>query len=406
MTPGPEVPVPATGDSKVGGRLTRRSRIAARWRRLIYEVKRPDAISVMLQIVKTVLAATGAWWVSVNLLESPLPFVAPWVALMAVHVTMMRTWIRGVQTAIASAVGVGMSFFIGVYLGVNVWTFALAMLVGLVGARLPGLRTEGIGIATTAIFVLAAGFDDQEPLLVNRLIEVGVGLSFAVVVNLVIVPPLHDREATTVVDSITRRMGLILTSMPEELSSSWDVDKAEEWFHETTLMREELGAAWGAVRFANESGRGNPRRRRNPLRTQRRDRGPGDDENIVHRVDDAVSHLRNLTHTLYSAASVEGEWDARFRKEWVEIVHDLGHAITDPGIEVEPLLNRLDVLARNMGDDEKMPSSQWPFYGSLITSVWHIIVGIGGVASSRKARERVEDIGYRGILPGRSGDAT
>lgn len=114
---------------------------------------------------------------------------------------------RGVQTTVASTVGVGLSFVVGAYLGVSVWTFAPALFVGLAGARISWIRDEGVAIATTAIFILGSGFTQQQPLLLDRLIEVGVGVGIGIAVNLLFIPPLRDQQAARYVDSINGRMG-------------------------------------------------------------------------------------------------------------------------------------------------------------------------------------------------------
>ena len=63
-----------------------------------------------------------------------------------------------------------------------------------------------------------------------------------------------------------------------------------------------------------------------------------------------------------------------------------------PGVDLilpdfEPIRDRLTALASNMSDDEELPRSAWPIYGSLIASMRHIIVIVDDVASSREARE-------------------
>ncbi|MEO2095889.1 MAG: aromatic acid exporter family protein [Brachybacterium sp.] len=173
------------------------------------------------------IAATAAWWLSLEVLDSMLPFLAPWTALLTVQATVHRSLSRGAQTTVASAIGVGLSFMIGAYLGVSVWTFALALLIGLAGARLSWIRDEGVAIATTAIFVLGSGFSQQQPLLLDRILEVGVGVGVGVLVNLLIIPPLRDQQASRYVDSLNRRMGGILINMADEFTSSWETDKAE-----------------------------------------------------------------------------------------------------------------------------------------------------------------------------------
>lgn len=119
------------------------------------------------------------------------------------------------------------SFAIRVLLSVSVWTFALALLVGLLGARITWIKDEGIAIATTAIFVLGSGFGDQQPLLLDRIVEVALGVAVGVAVNLLVIPPPRHQQASRYVDSINRRMGDVLRDMADEFETSWDTDRAE-----------------------------------------------------------------------------------------------------------------------------------------------------------------------------------
>lgn len=195
--------------------------------------RRPDVATDVLQIIKTVIAATGAWWLSDNVLNSQMPFLAPWAALLTVHATVHRSLSRGAQSTIASTLGVALSFVIGNYLGVSIPTFALALLVGLAAARLPWIRDEGVAIATTGIFVLGSGFDSQQPLLGERILELCLGIAVGIVVNLLVIPPLRDQQAARYVDSINRRMGDMLVDMADELDEEWDTANADDWFQET-----------------------------------------------------------------------------------------------------------------------------------------------------------------------------
>lgn len=354
---------------------------------------KPEALTDLLQIVKTVVAGTAAWWLSASVLDSELPFLAPWTALLTVHATVYRSLSRGVQTTVASTVGVALSFAIGAWLGVSVWTFALALFVGLLGARISWIRDEGVAIATTAIFVLGSGFDAQQPLLVDRIIEVGIGVAVGVAVNLMIVPPLRDQQASRYVDSINRRMGDVLINMADEFSASWDTDKADAWFRETESMSEELNSAWQTVHFARESQRANPRQRIGRARwghSSRSGTGHAEQESyesILERIDEGISHLRHLARTLREGALIEGAWDTRFREHWVEIVRDAGHAIADPDAAVAPIQDRLTHLAADLSDKAQLPRHSWPLYGSLIASMRHIAVIVDDVASAREARE-------------------
>ena len=350
----------------------------------------PEVVTDLIQVAKGMIAGTTAWWLSMYILDSQLPFLAPWTALLTVHATVHRSLSRGMQTTVASTVGVLLSFMIGAWLGVSVWTFALALLVGLLGARITWIRDEGVAIATTAIFVLGSGFDGQQPLLLDRIIEVALGVIVGVVVNLAVIQPLRHRQASRYVDSINRRMGDVLRDMADEFASSWDTDRAEAWFQETQSMSEELDSAWRTVRFARESEKMNPRTRLTVPSRTRRGPSPAADasyEEILARVDEGISHLRHLARTLRDATYDDGEWDSTFRERWVEIVRDAGRAIADPDTEVEPIHDRLTALAADVSEDGRLPRRSWPLYGSLIASMRHIAVIVDDVVSAREARE-------------------
>lgn len=357
-----------------------------RWRELL---RRPEVVTDALQILKSTVAATLAWWLSVGVLDSQLPFLAPWTALLTVHATVYRSLSRGMQTTVASAVGVGLSFVVGALLGVSLWTFALAMLVGLLGSRLGWLREEGVSIATTAVFILGSGFGDQAPLLADRMLEVGIGVLVGVLVNLAVIPPLRDQQAARYVDSINRRMGEVMVSMADDLADAWHTDRAEAWMDETVSIDQEVESAWQTVRFARESEVWNPRRR--APTPQWRDHWSGEDdrvgyEDILARVAEGVSHLRHLARTIREGSTMQNQWDEDFRMRWVAIVRDAGQAIQDPDVAVEPVQERLSALATEFADHDGLRADLWPIYGSLITSVRHIAVIVDDVASARRAR--------------------
>lgn len=353
----------------------------------------PEFVTDLMQILKTVIAGTLAWWLSKYLFNSSLPFLAPWTAILTVHATVYRSMMRGIGTIVSSVAGVVLSYAIGEYLGVSVWTMAGALLIGLCASRLKWLRDEGLAIATTAVFVLGSGFSSQEPLLFDRIEEIAIGVAIGVIVNLMIIPPVRDRQAAHYVDSINRRLGNVMADMADELTSSWDTSQADAWVRETNSMDDELNSARGSVRFARESSQLNPRTRLVSKRTGRP--GADDDqsrvkvgyEEILERVAEGISHLRNLVRTTREATYAEGAWDTEFRETWTQILRDAGEGVRDPDADVEPIYRRLDRLASRMSEADDLPSKGWPVYGSLITSLRHIATIVDDVASAREARD-------------------
>src|SRR5690625_7007320 len=70
-------------------------------------VRDPEVTTDLMQIGKSVIAATAAWWLSGSVLDSQMPFLAPWTALLTVHATVHRSLSRGIQTTVATTIGVG-----------------------------------------------------------------------------------------------------------------------------------------------------------------------------------------------------------------------------------------------------------------------------------------------------------
>lgn len=358
---------------------------------------RPEFGTDVLQIAKCVVAATAAWWASVHLLNSPVPFLAPWTALLTVHATVYQSLSRGLQTAVASTVGVALSFLLGHFLGASLWTFALAMFVGVAASRLSWLRDEGVAIATTSIFILGSGFKGQAPLLDDRLMDIALGVVVGFIVNALVIPPIRDQQAARYIDDMNRQMGEILVSMASELSTSWKTDQIDEWVDETLTMEHDLDSAWKTVHVARESARMNPRTYVDPFRKRLGGRRHGSAaaqvsyEEILGRVGEGVSHLRHLARTLLAATQADSQWDDAFREQWVAVVRDAGEAIKDPDADVEPIHDRLEGLAVDFADDRAHFTAEWPLYGSLVTSMRHIALVVDDVASARAAREGSAD---------------
>ncbi|GAA2043492.1 aromatic acid exporter family protein [Yaniella flava] len=346
-------------------------------KRLLVWLKQPETLTDLLQVTKTVIAATAAWAIVALWWGSEIAFLAPWTAMLTVHATVYRSFSSGIQSTLASAIGLTLSFVVGHFLGVSLATFALALFVGLVAARLNWIRDEGMAIVTTVIFVLASDYQDQEHLMVDRFAEVAIGVAMGIIVNLLIVPPLRNQQAQRYVNHASERMGNILVTMSAELSDSWNTDEVHEWLTEMESMSDELDSAWQIVRFARESERGNPRRLRPwTRRSQQQHYDENADrsyEEILQSMDEGVSHLSHLARTLRDATYQQGAWDTGFRKEWVKLLHETGDALGDTDATLEPLFDRLDEIALKFSHEDDLPARGWPVYGSLLTSLRHII---------------------------------
>lgn len=353
--------------------------------RIVRRLKEPETTADLLLAVKAVIAATTAWALSVGVLGTDVAFMAPWTALLTVHATVHRSLSRGVQTTVSSAVGMGLAFVVMYFLGVNIWTFALALFVGLMGARLSWIRDEGVAIATTALFI----FTSDDPMFADRIVELLLGVVVGIAVNILVIPPLRDRQAARYVDSINRRMGAVLVDMADEFSENWDTDSADAWLQESHSMTDELNSAWQTVKLARES------RRENPRRLLRRKLHDTDDDvdylEVLTQIDEGISHLRNMTRTMRDATWSLSSWDDRFREGWVRVARDLGEAIANPDGDVKAQGQRLDQLVTEMSKAEKLPNIEWPVYGAMLSSLRHLVNIFSEVTSDRESRDPGDD---------------
>ncbi len=355
--------------------------------RIIRRLKQPETTSDLLLAIKAVIAGTAAWAISIGVLDSDVAFLAPWTALLTVHATVHRSLSRGVQTTVATTVGMGMAFVIMYFWEVNIWTFALALFVGLLGARLSWIRDEGIAIATTAIFIFTA----DDPMFGDRFIELLVGVAVGILVNLLVLPPLKDKQAGRYVDSLNRRIGAVLVDMADEFADGWEMEQADEWIDETHSMNDELNSAWQMVRLARESRRENPR---HLLRRKVRDQEDEVDyEEVLNRLDEAISHIRNMTRTMREATWAVGEWDERFREGWVDVARQLGEAIANPDEDINAQRIRLEELVSKMSSIDDLPNIHWPLYGSMLSTLDHLGRLFDDGTTTRETRETSQDQG-------------
>ena len=86
-------------------------------------------------------------------------------------------------------------------------SLGLALLAGLLQSRAGVLRDKGVTVATTALFVLTTGYEQQQTMHFDRFLDTAIGVAAGIVANLVIVPPLNDRSAQQQVDKIRSSAG-------------------------------------------------------------------------------------------------------------------------------------------------------------------------------------------------------
>jgi uncharacterized membrane protein YccC len=318
------------------------------------------------QVAKTVAATVVAWVLTAHVLHMAQPFLAPWAALLTVHATVYGSLKRTLQQIGASLIGVVLAFAAGSLLGLNALSLGAAVLAGLLLGSIRRLRLETTTAAATAVVVLTTGYSGNGGMLLSRLAETSIGAAVGLLMNLLVWPPLRDRDAAARIDAIDDRIGDLLVEMAEALRGG-RVDVGG-WIARTGELDEDIDEAWKARGQARESGRLNPRR---SARGRMRDAERFDA--ILGRLEQAVAETRSLAGTIRLAP----ELDPDFVAGWSEQLRRTGEAVrgADPGA-VAAVRGDLAAFAREL----EAPGDAWPVYGALIVNLRNIVAALDRVA--------------------------
>lgn len=218
--------------------------------RVVREPGRERDLAV--QSVKAAGAAVLAWLIAAEWLTAPLPFIAPWVALLMVDSTVYRSVMKGFHQVLA--VLVGLLAATGAYTLIGSRSMSLAVVLVLVmliaNSRLFG--DQGTTGAVTALFVLTSGHPGAGEI-VARLAETGLGVVVGVLVNAVVFPPTHLRSAYDSTSRIADEIAGLLKDIAEGLRDDWNVEDAQDWQRRADRMQRFVQEAWSAIEWGRES---------------------------------------------------------------------------------------------------------------------------------------------------------
>jgi uncharacterized membrane protein YgaE (UPF0421/DUF939 family) len=244
---------------------------------------------------KAALAAALAWTFALAIPgeASRYPYYAPLGALLALYPTVAGTLRSGLQTVAGLTIGIILAH-IAVWAGDPNW-LTIAFVVG-VGVLLAGAlrRTAGggSGIASAGLFVLVIGNDDLGYSLgyfVQTVVGVGVGLA----VSALILPPLNLDDAVGQVSRLRRTASRQLQEMGEALEEDWAADDPR-WPQRRDDLTATVRNAREALQYADESRKGNVRRRFHPHDADR-------DHRHVEVLEAVATHTLNITNMLQDA---------------------------------------------------------------------------------------------------------
>ncbi|WP_244930599.1 aromatic acid exporter family protein [Nocardioides sp. W7] len=328
-----------------------------------------------IQLLKTVVAAVVAWVLATDVLDLSQSFLAPWSALLVVHGTVYRTFSQGLRQVVAAVAGVLVAWLVGWSLGLDPLAVGVAVGAGLVVGAIGWFNDEGTTIAATALIVLTTGFADDRLVLLDRLLDTGIGIAVGLIVNALVWPPLRRRAAVAALDALDGQIGELLVDMAAGVEHGFRPEEVADWVERSRGLDEDLDRAWSLVRQARESALMNPRRGAGEYRD------PREWVQLLRRMEQALAEIRSLARTCSYDQLVEPEWQPRFRTAYAAALRKAGDGLVRA--DRQALLaawEDLDRLVDELAETQPAPRL-WPVYGSLVVNLRNLVDAMDEVAA-------------------------
>ena len=221
------------------------------------------------------------------------PYYAPLGALVAMYENVAGSIRQGVQTLVGLGLGIGLAFVLFILGDPSPLTVAIVMAFGVILAGLPRIGSGSDWIPTAALLVLLVGGHNPDSFSFGYLLQMGVGVTVGILVNLLVFPPLHFRAAALSLAELRLALARQLEDMGQALKESWPPEH-EDW----SRRSEELAASARSVRLAvqkaDASRQANPRRRLHPRDVDQDYRNLRDLERLTFHIQDVTQVLSDV----------------------------------------------------------------------------------------------------------------
>jgi uncharacterized membrane protein YgaE (UPF0421/DUF939 family) len=200
---------------------------------------------------------------------------------------------QGLQTLVGLGLGIGLAFVLVILGDPGPLTVAIVMAFGVILAGLPRIGSGRDWIPTPALLVLLVGGHNPEEFSFGYLLQMGVGVTVGILVNLLVFPPLHFRAAALSLAELRLALARQLEDMGQALKESWP-PAHEDWSRRSDKLAASARSVRLAVQKADASRRANPRRRLHPRNVDLDYRNLRDLERLTFHIQDVTQVLLGI----------------------------------------------------------------------------------------------------------------
>ncbi|MFC8513565.1 aromatic acid exporter family protein [Streptomyces sp. NPDC057257] len=373
------------------------------WTASVVESVKRRRDPVVVQTLRSAVAATLAYVVALRLSPEAAPLTAPLTALLVVQVTLYATLTNGIRRVNSVVAGVLVAIAFSQLVGLTWWSLALLIVASLAVGRLVRVEEYVPEVAISAMLVL--GVTTVGDTAWARIVETLIGAVVGLGCNLLLAPPVWVDEAGESIEGLARRVRQLMLRMGEEAAGRTPVEHATERLHEARRLDHDIVEVDAALRQAEDSLRLNPRVR----------------EGLLHRVvlrtgldtlEICTVVLRVLARTLTDLAK-ERDPERLFAPETGAAVERLLSEIADAVVSFAVLVTasvsasaqsaeaRLaaelrqaaatrDKLAQLLLEEVQRDARTWQLYGAVLTEVNRILDEMDTEHRSRRLLEELD----------------
>ncbi|KAB1650315.1 FUSC family protein [Pseudoclavibacter endophyticus] len=322
----------------------------------------------LLQVGKSAVAIGLSWLVASLVLQVPLPIFAAIAALLVVQPSVNQSLSKGVERSIGVVIGVAVASLVTIVIGAASWVVLVAVAIALaVGWLLKITAGTSNQVAISAMLVLALSSDDPNYSL-YRIIETLIGAVLGIVVNALIVPPVHLEPARGKLALLGGELAASLVRLADALESPRSRAQLEQLMIEARLLRPMRDAAESAIADGLESLTLNPRRSRH------RDELLGMQQLLEARLTPIVTQVTGMTRAFidrYDDSLVDEPAVADIAEQLRRAAHDVRLAVHLANVEPEPITSAIPALTKPLRV-ETPESGHWVLIGSLLEDLRRI----------------------------------
>ncbi|BBC38824.1 Membrane protein [Streptomyces graminofaciens] len=358
---------------------------------------------VVVQSVRSAVAATVAYVVALRVSPEAAPLTAPLTALLVVQVTLYATLTNGIRRVNSVVAGVVIAIGFSVWVGLTWWSLALLILASLAVGHLVRVSEYVPEVAISAMLVLGVTRvgDTAWARVLETLIGAVVGLAF----NFLFAPPVWVEAAGESIEELARRMRRLMIRVGEEAAGRTAVEAAEARLDEARQLDFDLVEVDADLKQAEDSLKLNPRVR----------------EGLLHRVvlrtgldtlEICTVVLRVLARTLTDLAR-EREPEPLFSPQVgaaiERLLAEIGDAVvsfavlvtTDVSRSADAAEARLtaelatatatrDRLAKLLLEEIQRDPRQWQLHGAVLTEVNRVLDELDTEHRSQRLLEELD----------------